>query len=137
MSIQKGSLVLIKIGDGNVTETFSTIGGLRASRIVLNNQVVQSDTLTSGIWRQALPNAGVRTLTISGSGIFSDAASEEMLRGYAFGGTVNNYRFIFANGDYIAGPFIITSYERGGNQDSEETYSITLASAGTLAFTNG
>jgi TP901-1 family phage major tail protein len=74
-------------------------------------------------------------MSISGTGIFTDAASEETLRGYAFAGTGNNYQFIFGNGDYITGTFVVTSYERSGNYDAEETYAITLESAGTITFT--
>jgi TP901-1 family phage major tail protein len=137
MTLQNGSLVLIKISDGGTpVEAFSTIGGLRTSRLSLNNQSIQGNTLESGAWRRLIPNSGIKSLTISGAGLFSDAVSEDTLRGYAFAGSVNNYRFIFANGDYVQGPFLITAYDRGGAHNAEETYSITLASAGTLTFTS-
>jgi predicted secreted protein len=37
MVANKGSLVLIKVGNGGGPETFTTIGGLRTSRLTLNN----------------------------------------------------------------------------------------------------
>lgn len=135
MPAYNGSLVLIKIGDGGGPEIFSTIGGLRTSRLTLGNQTLDTSHAESGVWRQLLNNAGIRSLTISGSGLFTDVATEETLRGYAFAGTVNNYRFVFANGDYVTGPFLITSYERSGSNGNEEIYSLSLASAGTLVFT--
>lgn len=136
MSAQKGSLVLIKVGSGGEPEVFTTIGGLRTSRMLLNNQSIDTSNRDSGIWRQLLSNAGIRSISIGGTGIFTDATSEETLRGYAFAGTVNNYQFIFANGDYISGAFQVTNYERSGNYDGEEIYAITIESAGNITFIN-
>ncbi len=135
MTAQKGALVLIKIGNGGGPETFATIGGMRTSRLTVNNRAIDSSNKDSGVWRQLLSNGGIRTMSISGTGIFTDAVSEELLRGYAFAGTVNNYQFVFANGDYITGSFLVTSYERSGNYDAEETYALTLESAGAISFT--
>jgi TP901-1 family phage major tail protein len=135
MTAQQGALVLIKVGDGATPETFVTLGGLRTSNLVLNNHAWDTTTIESGNWRQLLANAGISAISISGSGLFTDALSEEQVRGYAFSRSVNNYRFIFANGDYLQGVFFITDYQRGGDYDSEEIYAITLESAGDVAFT--
>lgn len=135
MSAQKGSLVLLKVGNGaSPTEAFTTVGGLRTSRLTLNHQPVDTTNKDSGAWKQLLSGAGVRSVSIGGTGVFTDAASEETVRGYAFAGSINNYRFYFANGNYIAGAFHISSYERAGNHDGEETYSLTLESAGSISF---
>lgn len=135
MPTQNGLLVLIKIGNGGGPETFATLGGLRVSRLALNNQALNASHYDSGAWRQLMSGAGVRSLTLTGTGAFTDAASEETLRGYAFAGTANNYQFIFANGDMAAGTFLVTAYERSGAQEGEEIYNIALASAGTITFT--
>jgi TP901-1 family phage major tail protein len=133
MTAQKGSLVLIKVGNGGGPETFSPIGGLRTSRMALGNQTIDGSNV-SAPWRILL-SAGIKSLSISGRGFFTDASSEETIRSYAFSSSVNNYQFIFANGDYITGPFQVTSYERSGDYDSQEMYGITLESAGTITFT--
>jgi len=135
MTALNGSLVLIKVGNGGSPEVFTTIGGLRASGLVLNNHMLDTTSTESGTWRQLLSGAGIHAMHISGSGMFTDAASEETVRGYAFASTVNNYRFIFANGDTVAGPFLLTSYERSGDYGSEEIYSLALESAGSITFT--
>lgn len=136
MTAQKGSLVLVKIGDGGTpTEAFTTVGGLRTTRMVLNNQAVDASNKDSGAWRTLLAGAGIRSMTISGNGIFTDAASEETVRGHAFANTIANYQLTFGNGDTLIAPFQIVSYERAGEYDGEETYSLTLNSAGTVTFT--
>ena len=135
MAAQKGALVLIKVGNGGGPETFATVGGLRTTRLVLNNQLVDTTNKDSGGWRLLLAGAGIRSITLSGSGIFTDSASEETVRGYAFTNSINNYEFYFGGNDKISGAFQITSYERAGNHDGEETYAITFESAGAITST--
>lgn len=135
MTAQKGSLVVIKVGNGgSPTETFTTIGGLRITTLNLNNQIVNASNLSNAPWKKSLSGAGSRSLSISGNGVFTDAASEETLRGYAFANSANNYEIHFGNGDKISGAFQIASYSRTGNVDDEETYAITLESAGEISF---
>jgi len=134
MPSQNGTLVLIKAGNGGGPETFTTIGGLRTSDIVLNHHALDATNIESGQWRELLGGSGILSFEISGSGLFTNSASEETVRGYAFAGTANNYQFVFANGDSVTGPFIIISYHRSGNHDGEEIYALTLASAGAITF---
>lgn len=136
MTAQKGSLLLLKVGDGATpTENFTTVGGLRTTGFTHNNQTVDATNKDSGAWRQLLDGAGTRSITISGSGVFTDAVSEETVRGFAMNNQIKNYKMTFGNGDSMTGPFQITSYQRAGNHNNEETYSISLASAGAVTFT--
>jgi predicted secreted protein len=48
-----------------------------------------------------------------------------------------HYQLVFGNADTIDGSFKITSYERSGEFNGEETYSITLESSGQITFTAG
>ena len=134
MTAQNGALVLIKVGNGGSPETFSTIGGLRTSGMLLNNHPLDATNRESGAWRQLLTGAGIHSLYIEGTGLFTNSASEETLRGYAFANSANNYKFIFANGNNLTGSFMVTSYERRGNYNEEETFHLTLESAGTVTF---
>ena len=40
MAAQKGSALLMKIGDGGSPEAFTTIGGMRSTSIALNDEMV-------------------------------------------------------------------------------------------------
>ena len=42
MTTQNGSLVLLKIGYGVCPEQYVTIGGMRTTRFLLNNQLIDS-----------------------------------------------------------------------------------------------
>ncbi|MEM6576991.1 MAG: phage major tail protein, TP901-1 family, partial [Pseudomonadota bacterium] len=77
MAVQNGKDLLVKIdltGGGN----FQTVAGLRATRVSFNAESVDVTSLESaGGWRELLAGAGVKSASISGSGIFRDAASDE------------------------------------------------------------
>ena len=80
MSAQNGKDLLIKV-DMTGTGSFTTIAGLRATRISFNAESVDVTSLDSaGGWRELLGGAGVRSANLSGSGVFRDAATDERAR---------------------------------------------------------
>ena len=135
MAAGKGKDVLLKVGNGAYSETFATVAGLRTASLTLNNQAVDITTKDSAGWTELLEAAGISNVSISASGVFKDAASEETVRGYAQTQTINNFEFVFANGDKMSGAFLITSYERSGGYDDAEVYSISMSSSGAVTFT--
>ena len=134
MTAQKGSLFLLKVGDGNIPENFTTIGGLRLTKMLLRNQTLESTDIESGAWREIMPGGGIRGISISGSGIFTNSTTEETFRTYAFNNYIKNYQLNFGNGHKLSGPFQVVSYERSAVYDDEEIYSIILESAGVIIF---
>lgn len=135
MVARKGSLVVIKIGDGGETELFTTLGGLRLAEYSIANPAIDNGDLESGNWRTLHNQAGNRSLSITASGIFTDSASEETLRGDAFSGAVRNYQLEFGNNQKISGAFLITALTRNGPIDGEQRYTLSLASNGPITFT--
>ncbi|MCU0801101.1 MAG: phage major tail protein, TP901-1 family [Rhodobacteraceae bacterium] len=135
MAVQSGKDLLIKLdqtGDGN----FQTIAGLRATRISFNAETVDVTSLESeGGWRELLAGAGVRSATISGSGVFRDAATDERARAIFFNSEVPDFQVIVPGFGVVEGPFQLTSLEYAGNYNGEATYELSLASAGVLTFT--
>ena len=134
MTTQSGSLVLLKIGRGMCPEQYVTIGGMRTTRFLLNNQLIDSSHKESGKWRHLLIGAGISTVSISGTGVFTDASSETMLRQHAFANRGINFCICFGNSDTLIGLFMVSSYERLGNYGEEEGYSLTLESAGEVEY---
>ena len=142
MAAQKGSAFLLK---DNATGTPATIGGLRSTSMTVNGEIVDITTkdsstmVTSGgdKGREILSAGGIRSLSISASGVFLDGATDENVRDAAFKGELNAYQLVFGNGDTVDGTFAITSYERAGEFNGEETFSLTLESSGVITFTAG
>lgn len=142
MAAQKGSSFLLKDNSGG---SAVVIGGLRSTSMTINGEIVDitaKDSATfsgsSGhdIGRAIGSNMGIRSMTVSASGVFTDSAGENNLRGAAFTGSSVNYDLVFGDGSTVKGAFIITSYERAGEFNGEETFSVTLESNGTMTYTN-
>lgn len=134
MVIQNGKDLLIKI-DMDGSGSFTTLAGLRATRIAFNAETVDVTSLAStGGWRELLDGGGVRSASISGSGVFSDADTDERARQLFFNGIKVGFQVIIPDFGTIEGPFQITSVEYSGKYDGEAVYELALASAGALTF---
>ncbi len=136
MTAQHGKDLLLKLGDGGTPETFATVAGLRAKTISLNARTVDAtDADSPNAWRELMPGAGVKAASVSGSGLFKDAASDAAVRTAFFQQTADNWQVVIPDFGELEGPFLIASLEYSGRFDGEAQYAITLASAGALTFT--
>ena len=134
MAAQNGKDLLVKI-DMTGGGMFETAAGLRATRISLNAETVDVTSLEStGGWRELLGGAGVKTASISGSGVFKDEATDERARQIFFDGETPDFQVIVPGFGTLEGPFQITSIEYAGSHSGEATYELSLASAGVLTF---
>jgi TP901-1 family phage major tail protein len=134
MTAQRGSQMLLKVGDGGAPETFQTIGGMRARTFALNAAAVDVTHAESGGWRELLSDAGVRQASISGAGVFLAGALAEEIRALFFAGSVRNWRIAIPGFGVISGPFLIGNLDYSARSDGEVEFSIALESAGPLAF---
>ena len=141
MAAGKGSSFLLK---ENSTGTPATVGGLRSTSMTINGEAVDITTKDSNAFissgndkaRDLLQGGGVRSMSLTASGVFTDSSTENLVRGFAFDGAIQNYDLVFSDGSKISGAFLITSYERAGEFNGEETYSLTLESSNTITYTN-
>lgn len=135
MAAQKGKDLLLKLDDGN--GSFVTVAGLRARQIAFNAETIDiTDSESSGRWRELLSGAGLRRSSISGSGIFKDAASDALVRAQLFSGETADWQIVIPDFGSLSGPFQITSLEYSGQHNSEITFEISLESAGAISFEN-
>ncbi len=135
MAAQKGKDLLLKV-DSDGSGSFATVAGLRSRTIAFNAEAVDiTHTESAGQWRELLEGAGVKTARLSGSGIFKDAASDEIVRSYVFNGTIRNWQVVIPDFGTVEGPFHIGSFELTGRHDGEVAFDIALESAGELTFT--
>ena len=135
MAAQRGKDILLKIGDGASPETFTTVAGLRARTISLNAKTVDAtDGDSAGRWRELLAGAGVKSASVSGAGIFRDAASDALIREAFFAQEARAWRLVVPDFGTIEGPFLIAALEYAGEHEGEATYALTLASAGQVSF---
>ena len=144
MAAQKGKDILIKIN--TTSTTYVTIGGLRSSSITLNDESVDITNKDSNGTRTLLAGAGVNSISISGSGVFTDDTAEQLVR-TSFQGQQNtsdgssaqtpaykNFEFVIPDLGSYKGAFQITSLEYAGEYNGEATYSMSFESAGYITF---
>ncbi|MBB3949332.1 phage major tail protein, TP901-1 family [Aureimonas jatrophae] len=133
MGAQRGKDLLLKISvDGT---PFQTVAGLRTRRLAMNAEVVDvTDGESAGRWRELLGGAGVQRASLSGAGIFKDAASDALIRRVFFEGRPVAFQAVVPDFGSVTGPFQVTALEYGGEHDGEVSFEMTLESAGALNF---
>jgi len=137
MVASAGRNFLLKLGSGSPL-TYTTIGACKTSSISIDGTEVDVTTMDSAGIRQLLSGAGVRSVSISTSGVFTDSAGQTAITTAALAGTFVNVKIEDATLNTIAytGSFQVTNFEHSGDEGDAQQYSATFASAGTVTVTN-
>lgn len=134
MAAQKGRALLMKLGDAATPEVFTTIGGMRSTSITVNDESVDITNKDSGVTRTLLAQGGIVTFSVSGSGVFTDSASETTLREKISQTSFSNYQFLVPDFGTYTGSFQLTSLEYAGEYNGEVTYTFAFESTGAITF---
>jgi TP901-1 family phage major tail protein len=132
MAAEKGSAFLLKIGNGEEPAIFSTVAGLRTTQMSINGDAVIITNKDSGGWRELLSGAGVRSVSVSGAGIFLGSAAENRIRGHAMAGTLHSYELSFESGERMQGQFLVSRLDYSGDFNGERNYTLSLESSGAV-----
>jgi TP901-1 family phage major tail protein len=133
MSAEKGSAFLLKVGDGGAPPVFATVAGMRTTQLSVNGEAVNVTSKESGGWRELLSGAGVRSVSVAASGIFTGSAAEMRLKANALAGLVDEYELSFESGERLRGQFLLTRLDYAGDYNGERTYALSLESSGEVA----
>ena len=133
MTAQKGSAFRLKVGDGASPPAYRTVAGLRTTQMSINGDTVVVTHKESGGWRELLSGAGVRSVSVSASGIFLGSAAEASLRANALAGLVDAYELSFEDGEKLRGRFLVQRLDYAGDFNGERNYSVVLESSGAVA----
>ena len=139
MSGYSGRLVLIKVAPAGSPAVFTQVAGLRDTTITIAETEVDTTSKDDAGIRQLLSGNILRSVAVSGSGVFKDSATIDTLRDSALAGTHLNYQIEMVDsatvaGTIFTGAFRITSFEENGAHDGEANYSISLASDGAVTL---
>lgn len=136
MAAQAGKDVLIKMNTVAAASTYTTVAGMRTKNLALNSTTIDvTNSDSTGRWRQLLAQSGVRSMSVTGAGVFLDDASEETVRKHFFDDTSPGCELVVPTFGTFAGSFRITSLEYAGEHEGEVTYNISLESAGAITWT--
>jgi TP901-1 family phage major tail protein len=132
MAAQKGSAFLLKISNGAVPPVYQTVAGLRTTQLSVTGDSVVVTSKDSGGWRELLSGAGVRSVSVSASGIFLASAAEIQIRGNALNGVLDDYQLSFENGEKLSGRFLVQKLDYAGDFNGERNYTMQLESSGAV-----
>ena len=139
MAKQLGRSLLVKIGDGSGSEAFTSIAGLNSKSITINNSAIDvttpdATTPSGALWAASLN--GLKSMSVSGDGIFLDESAQEgRLNTIAMqADPVANFELVVPDFGTYSGSFRVTSLEFGGETEGATTFSLSLESNGTIAY---
>lgn len=132
MAAEKGSAFLLKVGNGASPPAYATVAGLRTTQLSVNGEAVNVTSKDSGGWRELLSGAGVRSVSVAGSGIFTGSAAEGRLKSNALAGLLDDYELSFESGERMRGRFLLTRLDYSGDYNGERTYTLALESSGQV-----
>jgi len=132
MTAERGSAFLLKIGDGGDPVAYRTVAGLRTTQVAINGETVVVTHKESGGWRELLSGAGIRSVSVSGSGIFLGSEAETQLRANALSGAIDDYELSFESGERMRGRFLVQRLDYAGDFNGERSYSVALESSGVV-----
>ncbi len=135
MAGQQGRNVLVSIGDGEESETFLLVAGIRARTISLSAGLVEATTAQSpGAWRELIAEAATKRAEVAGRGVFLDAASDALMRAAYFNGEAPMMRLVIPDFGTMTGRFQITELAYGGDEDDQATIAVRLVSSSVVTF---
>ena len=132
MPAEKGSAFLLKVGDGAATPVYTTLAGLRTTQLSINGDSVVITNKGSGGWRELLSGAGVRSVSVSGAGVFTGSAAEARIKASALSGVLDDYELSFESGERLRGRFLVTRLDYAGDFNGERSYTLALESSGVV-----
>jgi TP901-1 family phage major tail protein len=132
MAIERGSAFLLKVGDGGSPVAYATVAGLRTTQLSVNGEAVVVTHKGSGGWRELLSGAGVRSVSVSGAGVFTGSVAEARLKGNALSGVLDDFELSFESGDRMRGRFLVSRLDYAGDFNGERSYTLSLESSGQV-----
>ncbi len=133
MAAQSGRNMLIKIKDDQ--GSFVTAAGLRTKALKFNAKPIDiTHSESDEAWRELLPGGGVKSVEISGEGIFRDSASDALVRASFFAQDAKDYQIVIPDFGTVEGSFLISALNYAGTYKGEASYELVLASAGKPIF---
>ena len=132
MAVEKGSAFLLKVGDGAASPVYATVAGMRTTMLSINGEAVVITSKASGGWRELLSGAGVRSVSVSGAGVFTGSAAETRLKANALAGLLDDYELSFESGERLRGRFLVARLDYAGDYNGERSYTLALESSGQV-----
>ena len=112
---------------------FTLVGGLQSVSLSTASGEVETTNMGSNRWRELLNNAGTVTVSLSGSGVFNTSTTLTQVASDVLTGALREFQLVDADsGQVWTGMFKVTSWERTGEHDGMQAYSLSLSNSGPV-----
>lgn len=114
-------------------DLFKTFGGLRSKSFSFSSDAIDITNGDSDEWKNILDKAGVRSFSVSGSGVYTNESAFQDAQTSALANELICMMFIDVKSSRIwVGCMKITSLEISGDYDAESNYSVSAESSGPV-----
>lgn len=112
---------------------FRTLGGLRSKELSFSSEAIDVTNVDSNEWKSMLDNSGVRSVSISGSGVYTSETVFTEFRNDFLNNALTCIMLLDAKtGELYEGCFKISELSISGDYDAEGTYSVSAESSGPV-----
>lgn len=132
MGVESGAAFLLKMSNGGSPEEFDVVAGMRTTQLSIASETVVVTNKGSAGWRELLKTGGIRSVSMSGAGVFTGSDAEMRLKLRALGGGVDRFEVSFESGERLRGAFQVTRLDYAGDFNAERTYTLNLESSGAV-----
>lgn len=145
MAKERGTKVLLYVGDGASPEVFTKVAGQRTTTLTLNATSIDASDKDNADWGTTLSGMRSGTIAVSGVANWPDTDGLNRLREVyqqpdvdeTTDRRISARAILNRDGDYWEGTWTITTLEIAGGHDGATEYSVTLESDGELTYVEG
>lgn len=132
----KGSVVLVEMQDNAGSPAYQSVLGLRTRSFTINSEVVDvTNANSTGQWREQLGATGIKSFSLSGSGIADTGAALTEINEVAMSGDLRAWRFTVTGLGVFAGQAKISQFSLAAEYNNAVTFDVTFEGSGELTFT--
>jgi len=114
---------------------FRTLGGLRSKELSFSSEAVDVTNVDSDEWKSMLDNSGVRSVSVSGSGVYTSELVFKEFRTDFLANAMTCIMLLDAKTkEVIEGCFKISELSISGDYDAEGQYSMSAESSGPVTI---
>lgn len=118
-----------------VKKNGTAIACLRETSASFDGSPIDITNKDSNGFRTLASFAGTRALDITGAGVVDDAVLRDIAQDPAASQLLTDITLEYPDGVVISGNFYMATFEYAGNNDNENTYTVTFQSAGQWTVT--
>lgn len=114
-------------------DVFVNVGGIRSKGITFTSEGIDITSQDSDEWTKMLDSAGLRSVALSGSGVYTNEANYTIVEDAAYANSLICLMFIDVKGlKVLWGCYKVTQVENSGDYNAEGNFTLAASSSGEI-----